>query len=57
MQVVQKEDTYMLTLRNDAKTLTAKLRVTPDGTELLENDGLAFDHAKIILDAYRVSAV
>lgn len=57
LEVTQDGGIYMLTLRNDAKTLTATLQITPEGTEILANDGLAFDHAKIILDAYRVSAV
>ena len=57
LDIAQDGNMYILTLRNDAKTLTAKLQITPEGTEILAKDGLAFDHAKIILDAYLQSAV
>lgn len=51
--VEQNDDVNTLTLRNAAKTLTAVLRQNGRGYEIISNDGLAFDHAKIILDAYR----
>ena len=46
-------DADTLTLRNEAKTLTAVLKQNGREYEMISNDGLAFDHAKIILDAYR----
>ena len=51
--VEQNGDVDTLTLRNAAKTLTAVLKQNGRGYEMISNDGLAFDHAKIILDAYR----
>ena len=51
--VEQNDDVNTLTLRNAAKTLTAVLKQNGRGYEMISNDGLAFDHAKIILDAYR----
>ena len=55
--LAQDGDVYTLRLTNGDRMLTAQLRKTDAGTELLENDGLAFDHAKMILDAYLQSAV
>lgn len=51
--IEQNGDVNTLTLRNETKTLTAVLRRNGRGYEMISNDGLAFDHAKIILDAYR----
>lgn len=51
--VTMAEGAFTLTLRNPAKTLTAVLRKNGNTCEIVSNDGLAFDHAKIILDAYR----
>lgn len=51
--IEQNGDVNTLTLRNAAKTLTAVLKQNGRGYEMISNDGLAFDHAKIILDAYR----
>ena len=49
--LTQENDVYTLRLTNGDKALSAGLRKTADGTEIIAQDGLAFDHAKIILDA------
>ena len=51
VSLTQAGDVYTLRLTNGGRVLTAKLRRDGERTEILENDGLAFDHAKIILDA------
>lgn len=51
VSLTQEGDVYTLRLTNGGKVLSAGLRRNGDRTEILENDGLAFDHAKIILDA------
>lgn len=51
VSLTQADGVYTLLLTNGGKTLSAKLRRNDGRTEILENDGLAFDHAKIILDA------
>lgn len=43
---------YSIRLRNGQTELTAELKCDENGNEILINNGLAFDHAKIILDAY-----
>lgn len=53
----QKDGTDTLCLTNGKTELTALLRKTADGTEILENHGLAFDHAKIILDALLLNGI
>ena len=45
-------EVYEIRLNSPDKELSAKLRRTENGTEILSDSGLAFDHAKIILDAY-----
>ena len=45
-------EVYEIRLNSPDKELSAKLRRTENGTEILADSGLAFDHAKIILDAY-----
>ena len=51
VSLTQEGAEYTLRLTDGGRALSARLRRTGSGTEILENDGLAFDHAAIILDA------
>ena len=52
IDVAKNGDEYTVVLACGEKELSAKLRKTQYSCEIIENNGLAFDHARIILDAY-----
>lgn len=52
IKVDKNDNEYTINLKSNDKVLSAKLRKTADDCEIIANTGLAFDHAKIILDAY-----
>ena len=51
IEISHNGDEYTIKLSGDGKELSARLRRNTDGSEIIENNGLAFDHARIILDA------
>ena len=51
-EIKQEGDTYSLTLTNGGRQFSARVKKAAGGTKILDNSGIAFDHAKIILDAY-----
>lgn len=52
IKVDKNDNEYTLNLKSNDCELSAKLHKTADGCEIISDTGLAFDHAKIILDAY-----
>lgn len=52
IKVDKNDNEYTINLKSNDKVLSAKLYKTANNYEIISNTGLAFDHAKIILDAY-----